>query len=250
LPSNTKTRPGRVHKDLTREAGIGPISLLSVVAGTLVAYGAFSLAAALAGGLLSRTDVKTDFRTNDWTGSGGVAAVAAAAVLLIAYLFGGYVAGRMARRRGLVHGFLVALVSLVVGVVAGAIVRGLTDDAAVRRNLRSIGVPTSSDQITGVGIAAAVLSLAAIVIGAVVGGMLGERWHAKLARRAADPSVGPAAEMQTRADHEHAERARRIERDPVSYDEVERTATPVAAGDPRPPAPPTPPASSDWGTPS
>ena len=153
MTTTTNTRPGKAHKEITREAGIGPVSLLSIVAGTFCAYGAFSLLAALAGALLTRADVDTEFRTNDWTGSGAVAALASALVLLLAYLFGGYVAGRMARRRGALHGLGVAVLSLLLGAAIGAVVGGLTDNQDVEDNLRSIGVPTTTDQITGVALA-------------------------------------------------------------------------------------------------
>jgi len=219
VTTTTNTRPGKAHKEITREAGIGPVSLLSIVAGTFCAYGAFSLLAALAGALLTRADVDTEFRTNDWTGSGAVAALASALVLLLAYLYGGYVAGRMARRRGALHGLGVAVLSLLLGAAIGAVVGGLTDNQDVEDNLRSIGVPTTTDQITGVALAGIAASLAAIVLGAIVGGLLGERWHAKLARRAADPSVGPAADLRDRAVREDDERPRRIEQDePVRED--------------------------------
>ncbi len=208
-----KRTPGKEHRQITREAGIGPVSGISIVAGTLSAYGAFALIAALAGALLSAAEVETDFRSNDWTGSGAVAALASALVLLLAYLLGGYVAGRMARRAGLVHGVAVAISSLVLAAVVGGVVGGLADNQEVEDNLRSIGAPTTTDQITGVAITGLVVSLVALVIGAVLGGILGERWHTKLARRAADPDVGPAAESRARAEREDQERRRTIESD-------------------------------------
>ena len=211
--ADNKSRPGRAHKETTREAGFGSMSVISILAGTLCAYGGFALVAALAGALLNRADVDTEFRTNDWTGSGAVAALVSALVLLLAYLFGGYVAGRMARRRGGLHGLAVAILSLVLGAIIGAVVGGLSDNADVEDNLRSIGVPTTTDQITGVAVAGVLASLAAIIVGAIIGGVLGERWHSKLARRAADPDVGPAAESRGRAGRDDNESAHRREQD-------------------------------------
>jgi hypothetical protein len=63
-------------------------------------------------------------------------------------------------------------------------------------------------------------SLAAMLVGALLGGMLGERWHTKLTRRAASPKYGPDRDQPTtddRAttaptreadDHDPAERGR------------------------------------------
>ena len=215
-------RAGRVHKEIVDEAGFGRISWISILAGLITAYGTFAVVAAIVGSVLSSANVDTEFRTNDWTGSGAVAALAAAVTLRVAYLFGGYVAGRMARRAGSLHGVLVFVAALVTGAIAGGVVAALTDDAAIRSNLRSIGVPTNWDQVSGVSIAGAILSIAAILIGSVLGGMLGERWHTRLATRAADPDIGPAADARRQADLEDEARDRRIAADPTVAAEQER----------------------------
>jgi hypothetical protein len=145
-----------------------------------------------------------------------------ALVLLVAYLFGGYVAGRMARRSGLMHGVAVFVLSIVAGAVAGAIVGGLSDSSDVERNLRSIGVPTSGDEWSGVSVVAAIVAIAAILVGAILGGKLGERWHSKLARRAADPSIGPAADARRQAQEADEQREQRLERDELVAREAAR----------------------------
>ena len=199
-----------------------------MLAGVVSAYGVFAIVAAIAGAVLTSIDVNTEFRTNDWTGSGAVAALTSALVLFLAYLFGGYVAGRMARRAGTLHGVMVFVVSLVIGAVAGGVVSTLADSNDVERNLRSIGMPTTTDQITDVALVGIIVSLAAVLVGAVLGGHLGERWHTKLARRVADPEIGTTAEERARLDEEQAERRDRIARDDA-FD----------AGSPRPgPRPP------------
>jgi len=206
-------RPSRLHLETTREAGLWTLSPVSVLAGVVSAYGVFAIVAAIAGAVLTSIDVNTEFRTNDWTGSGAVAALTSALVLFLAYLFGGYVAGRMARRAGTLHGVMVFVVSLVIGAVAGGVVSTLADSNDVERNLRSIGMPTTTDQITDVALAGIIVSLAAVLVGAVLGGHLGERWHTKLARRVADPEIGTTAEERARLDEEQAERRDRIARD-------------------------------------
>ena len=79
----------RAHREAAGEAGLRSVSLISLLAGLVTAYGSFAVVAAVAGSVLAASDVSTDFRTNDWTGSGAVAALTSAIVLLIAYLFGG-----------------------------------------------------------------------------------------------------------------------------------------------------------------
>jgi len=226
-------RPTRVHRETAREAGFGTLSPLSVLAGVLCAYGAFAIVAAVVGSALAAADVDTEFRSNDWTGSGAVASLASAAVLFIAYLFGGYVAGRMARRAGILHGALVFVVSLVVGAVAGAVVSSVADSSEIEQNLRSIGVPTTMDQVTEVAVAGVILSLVAVLLGSLLGGALGERWHTKLARRVADPEIGTTADERARLEAEEAERRAHLEHDDALRRDVDtevRSSDPVVVG--------------------
>jgi hypothetical protein len=197
-------RPGRVHRETAQEAGLGTVSPLSIAAGVLSAFGAFAVVAAIVGAVLSQIDVDTEFRTDDFTSSGAVAALASAAVLFVAYLFGGYVAGRMARRAGILHGLLVFVTSIVIGAVVGGVVNAIGDSSEIESNLRSIGMPTTWDQVSDVSAVGAIVSLAAILLGSLVGGMLGERWHTKLARRVADPTIGASAERRERIDQDDA----------------------------------------------
>jgi hypothetical protein len=201
---DTLARPGRVHRETAQEAGFGTISPLSVAAGVVSAYGAFAIVAAIVGAVLSRADVDTEFRTDDFTSSGAVAALASAVVLFLAYLFGGYVAGRMARRAGVLHGVLVFVTSIVIGAIVGGAVSAIADSTQIEDNLRSIGIPTTWDQVSDVAVAGVIVSLVAVLLGSLVGGMLGERWHTKLARRVADPTIGPAAERRERIEEDDA----------------------------------------------
>ncbi len=205
----------RLHKETARDAGFGSLSLISVLAGVVTAYGAFAVIAAVAGAATNGLDVATDFRSDDWTSSGAAASAITAVVLFVAYLFGGYVAGRMARRSATIHGLAVFVTTLAIGAIVGGIVAGLADSADIEQNLRSIGVPTTSDQVSNVAIAGVVLSLAAVLIGSLVGASLGERWHTKLARRVVDPAYGPSAEAWDRAAATEVEAQRRLQADPA-----------------------------------
>jgi hypothetical protein len=130
-------------------------------------------------------------------------------VLLLCYLFGGYVAGRMARRAGVSNGFTVFVLSLVVAIGVTGVVNLFTDGDEILRNLRTVGVPTSSREWSDIGTVAGIGSLLAMLLGAVVGGALGERWHGKLVARALDPSVGPDAEARAAAERARAALAER-----------------------------------------
>lgn len=210
-------REGRQHLAVAAEAGHGRFSFVSVLAGLISAYGAFAIIAAIVGAVLSSLDVHTEFRTNDWTSSGAVAGLATAASLLLAYLFGGYVAGRMARRSAVLHGVAVFVGSLVLIAVVSGVVALLTDDAQIRDNLRSVGLPTTWGQVTDVATVGVIVSLVAMAVGAIGGAILGEGWHTRLAHRVADPSVGRSAAIR-----ETAERDQITARADVDADEVTR----------------------------
>jgi hypothetical protein len=169
---------------LAREAGLGRLSFPSILAGVLVAYGAFAVLAALVGTVAAAIGLNTDLIRNDWATLGVGSAIAVAVVLLLAYLFGGYVAGRMARRAGLLNGLAVFLVALMLVAVVGAVAASQTDAEAIGSNLRSLGIPTTGSEWGKVGTVAGIGSLAAMLLGALLGGVLGERWHSKLTRRA------------------------------------------------------------------
>ncbi|UDY34981.1 hypothetical protein [Dermatobacter hominis] len=238
-----RPRAGLQHREIAQEAGLGRLSVVSVLAGVVTAYGTFAIVASIVGAVLSAVDVDTEFRSNDWTGSGAVAALATAVTLFVAYLFGGYVAGRMARRVAVLHGVCVFVLSLVLAAVVSGLVALLADDEELRSNLRSIGIPTTTDQITGVAIAALAVSVAAMLVGSVLGATLGERWHTKLARRAADPAIGPAAEHRRRAEELDEHRDERLGQDPAvarPAPVAPSTDPPAWTGDGPPAAQPSP----------
>jgi hypothetical protein len=181
---------------LAHEAGLGRLSFPSILAGVLVAYGAFAVLAALVGTVAAAIGLNTDLNRNDWSTLGLGSAIAVAVVLLAAYLFGGYVAGRMARRAGLLNGLAVFLLAVVLVVVVGAVAASQADAEAIGSNLRSLGIPTTGTEWGKAGTVAGIGSLAAMLVGALLGGVLGERWHSKLTRRAVSGKYRPNRDDQ------------------------------------------------------
>ena len=182
---------GRERRELVADAGYGGFSFTSVLAGVLVAYGAFAILLGLAAAVVGAVDGDTDL-SNDWEQLGTVGGLVVASLLFLAYLFGGYVAGRMARRNGLAHGAGVLVLGVVIVGVVAALVRSSGTDG-IADNLRSLGIPTTADEYGQAGTVAGIGSLIALIAGSLLGGVLGERWHARLFARAADPNVGAQA---------------------------------------------------------
>src|SRR4051812_18860443 len=202
---------------LAHDAGMGKISGVSVLSGTLVAYGAFLVVLAIAGGIAAALGISTDLGSRDFHSLGIGGGIAVALVLLVSYLFGGYVAGRMARRAGAVNGLLVFVVGLVIAGAVGGAVAGLGGTDNVVRGIRNVGLPTTWSQWREIGTFAGIASLAAMILGSIMGGMMGERWHTKLLARALDPAIGPegrtrrdAVTSSEQADARHADAEQRV----------------------------------------
>jgi hypothetical protein len=195
----------RDRKRLVRQAGLGRLSFISALAGVLVAYGAFALLAALVGAVAVALDLDTELASNDWATLGRGSAVTATVVAFVAYLFGGYVAGRMARRAGLVNGLAVFVLAILLVVVVGAIVASQADTDAIQANLRSLGLPITAAEWARIGTVAGIGTLVGMLVGAGIGGVVGERWHSELTRWAA---LGRGRPNHDQDDSERAGQAR------------------------------------------
>jgi hypothetical protein len=181
-----------------------------VVAGVFVAYGVIGACIGIAAAVLHPIGLTLDSLShNDWQQVGLVAGLVAAAVFLGAFTFGGYTAGRMARRAGLRNGVLVTVLGVVLlaAVVALAQLEGAT--SALVDRLESLGAPTDGTTWYGLGVLSGAVAFGGMIIGALLGGVRGERWHQRLLVRAANPDIGPDADLRAEAERQRraAERA-------------------------------------------
>jgi hypothetical protein len=193
----------RDRLELAREAGWGGVSWRSVVAGVFVAYGVIGACLGITAAVLHPIGLTLDsVSDNDWQRVGLIAGLVAAAVFLGAFTFGGYTAGRMARRAGLRNGVLVAVfgVVLLAAVAAVAQLEGAT--SALVDRLESVGAPTDGTTWYGLGVLSGAVALGGMILGALVGGVRGERWHQRLLVRAANPDIGPDADLRAEAERQ------------------------------------------------
>jgi hypothetical protein len=252
----TKVESGKDRKTFARDAGMGSISFLSILAGTLVAFASFAVLLAIVGGILAAVGIDTATLTaNDYERLGIGSAVVAALVLFLSYFFGGYIAGRLARRAGALNGGLVLVLAIVIGAVVALLVGTQTETENVAANLRVIGVPTSGADFGTIATVAGIVTLVAMIAGAVLGGIKGERWHGKLAARAWSPNVGPPAVAhreedeadQRQREREQQEHQRQQEQARRPWDTTGSTpATEPAYQGGQPPADAGPTTSGDW----
>lgn len=99
-------------------------------------------------------------------------------ILFVAYFCGGYVAGRMARFNGLLQGVAVWVWAIVIAIIVAILgaVAGEKFDVLAQLNAFP-RIPISEGTLTTGGIIAAVAVVVASLVGAVLGGLTGMRFH-------------------------------------------------------------------------
>ena len=183
--------PGR-HDVLHREQEhYGGVKVGSAFFGWLTATGtavlltALVAAAGTAVGLSTGTDV-TDAASSaasDPSTIGIVGGIVLLVVLFVAYYCGGYVAGRMARFNGAKQGVAVWLWALVIAALVAVLGAVAGTKFNVLANLNSFPrIPIGEGDLSTAGIVAAVGVAVTSLVGAVLGGLAGMRFHRKVDR--------------------------------------------------------------------
>ncbi|MCZ2830729.1 hypothetical protein O2W14_17965 [Modestobacter sp. VKM Ac-2986] len=124
----------------------------------------------------------TEEATSNASGIGIGGGIALLVVLFLAYLAGGYVAGRMSRFDGLRQGVAVWVIGLLVVVVLAIVAAVAGAQYNVLSQLNLPRIPIDEGTATTAGIIALVAVLLVTLLGAILGGKLGERFHRKVDR--------------------------------------------------------------------
>ena len=158
----------------------GGFSWLSTLAGWLSAAGLTAILTGIlsaAGAALALNQVGSSVSGSEADTIGLAGGIALLVVLAIAYLFGGHVAGRMARFDGARQGVGVWLwgVLIALAIAALAAIGGSKYNVLDALNLPRL--PVDSGTLTTGGLVALVASLAVTLGAAILGGKTGERFH-------------------------------------------------------------------------
>jgi hypothetical protein len=103
------------------------------------------------------------------------------AIIFIAYLAGGYVAGRMARFNGVKQGVGVWLWAIIMAVVIAVLSAIAGSQFNILGSLNGFPrVPVNEGQLTTAGIIVAVLVVVVALVGAILGGLAGMRFHRRV----------------------------------------------------------------------
>jgi hypothetical protein len=130
---------------------------------------------AAAGAALGLTEGSTD-----QIGLGG--GIALAAVLFVAYVAGGYVAGRMARFDGTRQGLGVWLWGILIAGAIAVLAAAGGSKYNVLDQLNLPRIPIDQGNLTDTGAIVLAVGLVVSLVGAIIGGTLGARWHRRVDR--------------------------------------------------------------------
>jgi hypothetical protein len=113
-------------------------------------------------------------------------------ILFLAYLAGGYVAGRMARFDGVRQGLAVWLIGLLVVVLLALVAGALGAEYNVLQRLDLPRIPVDEGTATTAGLITLGAMVVGTLVGAVLGGTLGTRYHRRVDRAALDGAATPS----------------------------------------------------------
>ncbi|GLJ80773.1 hypothetical protein [Microbacterium imperiale] len=112
-----------------------------------------------------------------------VSAVVIGLVLLVAYFAGGYVAGRMARFSGAKQGIAVWIWAIAIAIIVAVITAIAGSQWDILSNLQGFPrIPVTPETATVTGILTALGAAVVTLVGAILGGLAGMRYHRKVDR--------------------------------------------------------------------
>lgn len=189
------TRERRVTHDRHREVTVrGGISFGSILTGTAVAFGTIFVLSAVVGAIMVATGAWPADLTRDEAVQAGIAGgILFLLVQFLAYLWGGYTAGRMARGAGVPNGLLVPAAGIVIGVLVAGIGAALNAETRFFAPFAEVRIPVEQDLLVNFGAAMGLATLLVMFLAGALGGRLGARWHDRLeAHRTPDRVEEPA----------------------------------------------------------
>ena len=111
---------------------------------------------------------------------GLVGAITLLVILFVAYFCGGYVAGRMARFNGIRQGLAVWLWGVIIAIIIAALAAVAGSQYNVYAQLNLPRIPVNEGDVTTVGIIAIGAAILTALIGALLGGLAGMRFHRRI----------------------------------------------------------------------
>lgn len=110
-----------------------------------------------------------------------VGGIVLAVILFVAYYCGGYVAGRMARFDGVKQGVAVWLWGIIIAIILAILAAVAGNQFNVLSNLNGApSIPVDGSALTASGLIGLAIAILVPLIGAIIGGKAGMRFHRKV----------------------------------------------------------------------
>jgi hypothetical protein len=173
---------GRLHVGINWGAAffgwIAAVGLAVILTAFVAAVGAV---VGVTQGATTVDQAATQIQNQDQQTVGIVGVILLVVIAFVSYYAGGYVAARMSRFDGARQGFAVWLWAILVAIVVAVVAAVAGARFDVLSTLNSFPRwPIDQGNVTGTGIVALLLLLAITLLGAVIGGAAGMRYHRKL----------------------------------------------------------------------
>ena len=192
----------------------GGVDIPASLVGMLTALSTVIILAGLVGAAFGVVGYQTGLEENAEDLSIG-SLIGGIAVLFVAYLIGGWAAGRIARYDGARNGFATGVWTLIFAGILAALGAWAGSEYDVFENVE---LPQwfDSDAFTTTAIFSGIAAIAAMFVGGVIGGKIGDRYH-----RRADTTIADTRAERIRTD-EYVERDRDYDtrRDDGRYDDT------------------------------
>lgn len=162
----------------------GGIDIPASLVGMLTALSTVIILAGLVGAAFGVVGYQTGLEENaDDLSLGSL--IGGVAILFVAYLIGGWAAGRIARYDGARNGFATGIWTLVFGAILAALGAWAGAEYDVFQN---VDLPQwfDRDALTLAAIVSGVAAIVAMFLGGIIGGMFGELYHRRADRTIAD----------------------------------------------------------------
>jgi hypothetical protein len=186
--NETVVAPDRREVVSRQKDAFGGMKFGSCFFGWLAASGAAVLLAALVTGVGAALGLSRDVQTAGTSPAqaesvGFIGGIVLLAIIFVSYLAGGYVAGRMARFNGLKQGLGVWLWAVIIAILVGVAgwLASAQFDVLARTNSFP-RLPLNEGTLTTGGILVAIGVVAASLVGALLGGLAGMRYHRRVDR--------------------------------------------------------------------
>jgi uncharacterized membrane protein len=175
----------------------GGIDVPASLVGMLTALSTTLILAGLVGAAIGAVGYQTGLDQQDANDISTWSLLGGAAVLFVAYVIGGWAAGRIARYDGARNGLAAGIWTLILGAILAGLGAWVDSEYDV---LRNVDLPQwfQSDAFTTAAIVSGVVAVAAMLVGGALGGMWGERYHRRADRTIAVTPAQAETERQVR----------------------------------------------------